>query len=105
MSLRDAAKLTGISQGTLSRIEREVGSPAAETLAVLANWLNIPLTRLMWAGEEFETNVVVYNPRESLPEIVAAHLRNDKNLSTDAAKRLTEVFRTAYEQFRGFEKK
>ena len=81
--------------------------PDSATLARLAAWLGIPLERLM-RGSLVETGEaattayvepVIYYPTESMPSIVEAHLRADRNLKPDMAKALAELFRVAYTQF------
>jgi transcriptional regulator with XRE-family HTH domain len=102
LSLRAVADATGVSASTLSRVENGVGTPDSPTLARLAQFLGVPLERLMSgsllsttdAGEPF-----FYFPTESTPSIVEAHLRADKNLGPDTAKALAELFRVAYNQF------
>jgi hypothetical protein len=42
---------------------------------------------------------VVFYPHESMPEIIEAHLRADRNLTPETAKALSEMFRVAYNQF------
>lgn len=102
MSLREVATVTGVSASTLSRVENGVGTPDSATLARLAQWLGIPLERLM-SGSLMSANEsvepVVYYPTESMPNIVEAHLRADKNLSPDTARALSELFRVAYTNF------
>ena len=103
MSLREVASTTGVSASTLSRVENGVGTPDSATLARLAQWLGVPLERLMsgslLAAAEATADPVVYYPTESTPNIVEAHLRADKNLKPDTAKALAELFRVAYNQF------
>lgn len=103
MSLREVASGTGVSASTLSRVENGVGTPDSATLARLAQWLGVPLERLMsgslLAAQESSADPVVYFPTESTPNIVEAHLRADKNLKPDTAKALAELFRVAYNQF------
>jgi transcriptional regulator with XRE-family HTH domain len=103
MSLREVATTTGVSASTLSRVENGVGTPDSATLARLAQWLGVPLERLMsgslLAQSEPAKEPVVYYPTESTPSIVEAHLRADKNLQPDTAKALAELFRVAYNQF------
>lgn len=100
-SLRDVADETGVSASTLSRIENGTGKPDAENIARLTDWLDVPMERIVGGrsrdGEE--TKAVVYYPHESTPEIVEAHLRADRNLSTETAAALSELFRVAYSQF------
>ena len=101
-SLRDVRDETGINPSTLSRIENRIGKPDADNVAILAEYLNIPVDRVL---HDTEDAPVVYYPDESLPEIVEAHLRRDKNLTREDAARLSEIFRTAYGEFAGFGKK
>jgi len=102
-SLRSVANDTGVSASTLSRIENGIGTPDAATLSRLAVWLGMTLERLMSgaliAMPEESPEKVVYYPTESMPTIVDAHLRADRNLKPEAAKALAELFRVAYTQF------
>lgn len=95
LSLRAVAKQTEVSASTLSRIENGTGIPDTETLAHLARWLNIPFERVVTGGNSKESPIVYY-PKESLPDIVAAHLRADPNLTSEQARALEDVFRIAY---------
>jgi transcriptional regulator with XRE-family HTH domain len=102
MSLREVATTTGVSASTLSRVENGVGTPDSATLARLAQWLGVPLERLMSGSllaHPEAAEPVVYFPTESTPSIVEAHLRADKNLQPETAKALAELFRVAYNQF------
>ena len=100
MSLRDVADKTGVSASTLSRIENGTGKPDADNIARLTSWLDMPIDRVMKKSSKKKTvEPVVYYPHEATPEIVEAHLRADKNLSSDTAKALSELFRVAYSQF------
>ena len=100
MSLRDVADKTGVSASTLSRIENGTGKPDADNIARLTSWLDMPIDRVMKKSSKKKTvEPVVYYPHEATPEIVEAHLRADKNLSSDTAEALSELFRVAYSQF------
>ena len=101
LSLRDVADETGVSASTLSRIENGTGKPDADNIARLTAWLNVPMERIMGGGQVDgdEAKPVIYFPQESMPEIVEAHLRADRNLTPDTAKALSELFRVAYAQF------
>jgi transcriptional regulator with XRE-family HTH domain len=101
LSLRDVANETGVSASTLSRIENGTGKPDADNIARLTTWLNVPMERIMGGREQGadEAKAVVYFPQESMPEIVEAHLRADRNLTPDTAHALAELFRVAYAQF------
>ena len=100
-SLRDVADETGVSASTLSRIENGTGKPDAENIARLTTWLDVPMERMLGSGRAAgdEANAVVYYPHESMPEIVEAHLRADRNLTSETASALSELFRVAYVQF------
>ena len=99
LSLRAVAKQTQVSASTLSRIENGTGIPDTPTLARLARWLNIPFERIVAGGGSDEAPIVYY-PQESIPDIVAAHLRADRNLTPEQARALEDVFRVMYDQFR-----
>ena len=101
MSLRDVAEETGVSASTLSRIENGTGKPDADNIARLAAWLDMPIERVMHHANATaaDQTPVVYYPHESTPEIVAAHLRADRQLAPETAKALSELFRVAYAQF------
>ena len=98
MSLRAVAKQTQVSASTLSRIENGTGVPDTPTLARLAKWLNIPFERVMTGANSKEAPIIYY-PQESIPDIVAAHLRADPNLTPELARALEDLFRVAYNQF------
>ncbi len=101
LSLRDVADETGVSASTLSRIENGTGKPDADNIARLTAWLNVPMERIM-SGRQLdgdEARPVVYFPQETMPDIVEAHLRADRNLTPETAKALSELFRVAYSQF------
>lgn len=101
LSLRDVADETGVSASTLSRIENGTGKPDADNIARLTAWLNMPMERVMghMDADGDAAQPVVYFPQESMPEIVEAHLRADRNLTPETAKALSELFRVAYAQF------
>jgi transcriptional regulator with XRE-family HTH domain len=99
-SLRDVANATGVSASTLSRIENGTGKPDADNIARLTTWLDVPMERVFGnQSQGEEVKAVVYFPRESTPEIVEAHLRADRNLTSETASALSELFRVAYAQF------
>lgn len=100
LSLRDVADKTDVSASTLSRIENGTGRPDAETIAVLSEWLDIPVQRIIRSNEIAE-GTVIYTINEPLPDIVEAHLRADRNMTPEMANALSEMFRVAYKQFGG----
>jgi transcriptional regulator with XRE-family HTH domain len=101
LSLRDVADQTGVSASTLSRIENGTGKPDADNIARLTGWLDVPMERIMSGGQHDTDDVqpVVFYPHESMPEIIEAHLRADRNQTPETAKALSEMFRVAYQQF------
>lgn len=101
LSLRDVAKQTQVSASTLSRIENGTGTPDTPTLARLAQWLSLPFERIVGLNHAAADAAIVYYPRESTPDIVAAHFRADKNLTPEAASYLAEMVRLAYKQVSG----
>jgi transcriptional regulator with XRE-family HTH domain len=95
LSLGAVAKETGLSKSTLSRTERGVGTPDADTVVRITNWLKIPVNRVM----KGENEPVIYYPNEATPAIVRAHLQADKSLTPKVAAALAELFDVAYAQF------
>jgi transcriptional regulator with XRE-family HTH domain len=101
LSLRDVADVTNVSASTLSRIENGTGRPDADNIARLTQWLDMPVDRLMTKHANGEVEPVIYYPHEPTTDIVEAHLRADRNLTPETANALSELFRVAYDQFRG----
>ena len=102
MGLRAVAEATGVSASTLSRIENETCQPDADNIARLTKWLKMPVERFMGANQQRgskQEQPVIYFPSEATPDIVEVHLRADRNLSTESAAALAELFRVAYTQF------
>jgi len=99
VSLRDVENETGISFATLSRIERQVGSPTSGNLTRIVEWLDIPIGRII-PSDDGEQPVVFY-PHEKTPEIVQAYIDRDPNLTDEQKRGLSEFFRVAYAQFSG----
>lgn len=102
ISLREAARQSGISPSTLSRIERGASPslPDAENLDRLARWLGMSVNDLITPESEDEIPDLPHKPPEmNMPEFVEVHLRADKNLSPETAAALAELFRLAYKQF------
>lgn len=96
LSVRAAAKASGLTVATFSRLERAVVSslPDTDTLAKVATWTGVSIAKMLHEKEsdnEFSTDATV-------PEIVEVHLRADKNLAPETAKALAKMFRVLYEQ-------
>ena len=97
VSLRDVENETGISFATLSRIERQVGSPTSDNLTRIIEWLDIPIGRIVPADDGEQP--VVFYPHEKTPEIVQAYIDRDPNLTREQKRGLGEFFRVAYARF------
>ncbi len=111
LTLEQAAQQSGVSAATLSRLERQgkTGSngavrslsPDTRTLAAIARWLGVSLDTLMSSGPKSGQP----SPRKrwsATPDVVEAHLRADRNLNSETAEALANMFRVAYEQFSRF---
>lgn len=98
MGLREAAKESGVSASTLSRLERGISTkmPDTETLSSLSNWLGVSFSSLM---NEKENRKDVNTPKFETTEQVEVYLRADKNLSPDSAQALAHAFKVLYKQF------
>ncbi len=95
LGLRTAADESGISASTLSRLERGIGAaPDAETMSKLSEWLKASVDDLLFGGEARFKEL----EELSTPDVIAVHLRADKNLSADTARALENLFRAAYAQ-------
>jgi transcriptional regulator with XRE-family HTH domain len=102
--MRDVQSATGVSISTIHRVESGQKCDA-DTMTRLADWLGVPADRFFQGGDIDTFPAVVYNPDEPLPDIIEAHLLKDENLTDKQARALSELFRTAYEQFADFKKK
>ncbi|RMG55674.1 MAG: hypothetical protein D6723_02170 [Acidobacteria bacterium] len=84
---------------TLWRLENGRGVPDSATLARLAEWLSIPLERLVDVTRPERRKVIVHYEDENTPDIVEAHLCADRRPSPETVEALAELFRVAYNQF------
>lgn len=110
MTLAQASEEIGVSAATLSRFERlrngvghgPIGEslvPDMRTVVAVARWLQVAptmLTKLRGADLVLPAS---NNEPASVPDIVEAHLRADRNLDEEAALALMRMFRMAYDQF------
>jgi transcriptional regulator with XRE-family HTH domain len=120
LSLQRAFEQSGVSAATLSRLERQAtmktnsGSsfitPDMRTITALVHWLGISLDDLIEGTlpkfvvstptiREGTVDVAGATHGASIPEIVEAHLRADRNLSPQAAANLAIMFDLAYRQY------
>jgi transcriptional regulator with XRE-family HTH domain len=89
LSLREVADEIEVSASTLSRIEREAGTPDVPTMNRLIDWLELDRDAVFGAKR---------SPAKSTPEHVEVLLRADKNLDARTAKTLARIFRAAYRE-------
>jgi transcriptional regulator with XRE-family HTH domain len=96
LGVREAAKAAKISPATFSRMERGLAAtlPDVATLEKLAAWLGVTVDSVL--GEKKGRTKTVSSDF-STPDLVAVHLRADKNLTPDTAKALADMFNTLYE--------
>lgn len=98
LGLREAAKISGVSPSTLSRLERNISSslPDLETLTRLATWLNVSIDTIL--GEQ---DLIRDDHPVNLDTIdkIELHLRADKDLKPETAEALATMFRTLYNKF------
>jgi len=106
LTLEQAARQSGVSAATLSRLERrggmsasgrEMPTPDMRTISAITDWLGISV---MGGGFAPTSR---FTPNEtpagaSLPTIVEAHLRADRNLNSETAGLLARMFRAAYDE-------
>ena len=92
LSLRDVeAQLDGaMTASSLSRLEHGA-VPDAKNVPALAKWLELPLDRIGWPGEDSTAQEL------GVPDVVEVHLRADRNLDPQAAEVLSTMFRHLYE--------
>ena len=100
LSLSEVEELLGISSSTLSRIERKIGKPDVGTIQILADWLEIPFTRIF--RDDLRT---VFSPNRPLPVVVTEQLQNDETLSPQGKEFLSTFFSQTYQQFLKIERK
>ena len=89
LSLRDLHEHTGVSVNTLSRVERG-HVPDLKNFQRILEWLDEPAERFL---EPTTTT--------STPAVIARHLRADRQLSTEAANKLTSMVEEMYRQLVG----
>lgn len=96
LGVRESAKEAKISAATFSRLERGMSAtlPDVATLEKLAAWLGVTLDNLL--GDK-KGRTKTPSSDFSTPDLVAVHLRADKNLTPETAKALADMFNTLYE--------
>jgi transcriptional regulator with XRE-family HTH domain len=86
-----AALNNALSASALSRIENGA-IPEPRNVAPIADWLGIPMRQIAWPGQ-----ATTSSEGQSTPDVVAVHLRADKQLSPIAAEVLARTFRVLYD--------
>lgn len=86
LSLRDLHELTGVAVNTLSRVERG-DVPDLKNFRLIVEWLDLPAERFLEGAGEAST-----------PEIIARHLRADRRLPAEAARKIVEMVEAMYHQ-------
>ena len=80
-----------LSASALSRIENGA-VPDPKNVPTIADWLGIPVNQIAWPGQSTDAS-----EGRSTPDVVAVHLRADKNLDARTADVLARTFRRLYE--------
>jgi len=81
-----------LTASSLSRLENGA-TPDVGHVAVIATWLQIPLSLIAWPGENPDAKEV------DTPTAVEVHLRADKNLQPAEADALARMFRLLYRDY------
>jgi len=97
IGLREAAKESGLSPSTLSRLERGLSAslPDTDTLTSIANWLSMPVSELL---QENQSRRNKKEPELKTLEGIELYLRADKDLKPETADALAAMFRMLYER-------
>lgn len=94
LSMREASAQLGLCIDTISRLERAMHTPDVTSLAKLSAWLGLPVSHLMSEAAE----LAVVKSDEPLPVVVERILKQDCNLSPEAAESLSKIFRVSYQE-------
>jgi transcriptional regulator with XRE-family HTH domain len=94
LSLRDVTDQCGVSESTISRIERNItiSTPDTHNVEKLSDWMGIPFDRIMGTDK----GIVTFRLDEPTPEKVAAIIFADPDLSDAMKTAIIEVVRVAY---------
>jgi len=97
LGLREAAKVSGVSPSTLSRLERNISSlPDLDTLNRITSWLNVSVESVLGNQNLIkDEHPTVLNTIDK----IELHLRADKDLKPETADALATMFRTLYNKF------
>jgi transcriptional regulator with XRE-family HTH domain len=89
--LREVTSETGISQSTLSRVERGQ-TPDLSSFIALCNWLDVSPS-IFFGSAEISNSL-------SVPEAIALQLLSDKNLDPAIANALAILVKAAYRELK-----
>ncbi len=107
LTLEMAGRQCGVSPATLSRLERrasggmsdrEMSTPDVRTLGAVTEWLGVAVSGAGFAPAMPHTARKI-SEDVSVPSVVEAHLRADRNLDPATAALLARMFRAAYSEF------
>lgn len=95
LGLREAAKVSGVSPSTLSRLERKVSFslPDLDTLNRLSVWLKVPIEEILGQKDLIPDQLP---PDLRTIDKIEIHLRADKDLKPETAEALASTFRILY---------
>jgi len=103
LTLREAAKLSGISFPTLSRVKNCKSVPDTTTLVKLSTWLGIPIDELLQAPHQFTLNNGAQPESSFVKGSIGVHFRGKRKQleasSNEVKETLAKITRFAYEQF------
>jgi len=98
LTWKDVSAESGVSASTLTRLSQGK-RPDVDSLAALTSWLKMPADRFMGSSQ-----VRAFGAASSLTQI-SSIIRDDPNLSPDAATALEELVKATYARLRTQKKK
>lgn len=100
LNMTDAAAQLGLTQATLSRLLSGRTEPNLETFALLVDWLGMPPDHFLTRTGRRQGHDLPHFEHEGTPQIVASHIRADRELTEDNQRALSEAFSALYEHYR-----
>lgn len=98
LDLRAAAKASGVSASTLSRIERGEARPDLDTVKLLVDWVGVPLEKVISSPKEKGAKKPVAQKAADPFGSVEVQFRADPNLTPKAAEAIITIMKAAYEE-------
>ncbi|MGI8727602.1 MAG: helix-turn-helix domain-containing protein [Solirubrobacterales bacterium] len=96
---KDVAAEAEISASTLTRMAQG-RRPDVNSLAALCQWADLDANDYMRRSETLEGDSPKDEKNSDFLAMTSTYLRSDRNLTTEGAKALDTMIKTAYEQFR-----